>query len=95
MISQEIHYAGVNDHVIDLFESQYRVPNGMAYNSYVITDEKNAVIDRWMPILPRRGWTTFGVCWRGRPPIISSFSTWSRITPAACSGSWRPIPPRR
>ena len=45
MISQEIHYAGVNDHAIDLFESQYRVPNGMAYNSYVITDEKNAVID--------------------------------------------------
>ena len=45
MISQEIHYVGVNDHAIDLFESQYRVPNGMAYNSYVITDEKNAVID--------------------------------------------------
>ena len=45
MISQEIHYVGVNDHAIDLFESQYRVPNGMAYNSYVIADEKNAVID--------------------------------------------------
>ena len=45
MISQEIHYVGVNDHAIDLFESQYRVPHGMAYNSYVITDEKNAVID--------------------------------------------------
>ena len=45
MISKEIHYVGVNDHAIDLFESQYRVPCGMAYNSYVITDEKNAVID--------------------------------------------------
>lgn len=45
MISQEIHYVGVNDHAIDLFESQYRVPNGMAYNSYVIDDEKTAVID--------------------------------------------------
>lgn len=45
MISQEIHYVGVNDHVIDLFESQYHVPNGMAYNSYVIADEKTAVID--------------------------------------------------
>ena len=45
MISQEIHYVGVNDHTIDLFESQYRVPNGMAYNSYVIADEKTAVID--------------------------------------------------
>lgn len=45
MISQDIHYIGVNDHQIDLFESQYRVPNGMAYNSYAILDEKTAVID--------------------------------------------------
>ena len=45
MISQDIRYVGVNDHAIDLFESQYRVPNGMAYNSYVIVDEKIAVID--------------------------------------------------
>lgn len=45
MISQEIYYVGVNDHAIDLFESQYHVPHGMAYNSYVITDEKTAVID--------------------------------------------------
>ena len=45
MISQEIRYVGVNDHAIDLFESQYHVPNGMAYNSYVIVDEKVAVID--------------------------------------------------
>ncbi|MDY3281640.1 MBL fold metallo-hydrolase [Dysosmobacter sp.] len=45
MISQEIRYVGVNDHAIDLFESQYHVPNGMAYNSYLITDEKTAVID--------------------------------------------------
>lgn len=45
MISQDIRYVGVNDHAIDLFESQYHVPNGMAYNSYVIADEKTAVID--------------------------------------------------
>ena len=45
MISQDIRYVGVNDHEIDLFEGQYRVPNGMAYNSYVIADEKTAVID--------------------------------------------------
>ncbi|MGM9662301.1 MAG: FprA family A-type flavoprotein [Oscillospiraceae bacterium] len=45
MIFQDLHYVGVNDHEIDLFESQYPVPNGMAYNSYVITDEKTAVID--------------------------------------------------
>ena len=45
MISQDIHYIGVNDHQIDLFEGQYIVPNGMAYNSYVIMDDKIAVMD--------------------------------------------------
>ena len=44
-ITEDIKYIGVNDHVIDLFESQYAVPNGMAYNSYVILDEKIAVFD--------------------------------------------------
>ncbi len=44
-ISDSIRYVGVNDHKIDLFEGQYVVPNGMAYNSYVIVDEKAAVMD--------------------------------------------------
>ena len=44
-ISNDIRYVGVNDHQVDLFEGQYRVPNGMAYNSYVILDEKIAVMD--------------------------------------------------
>ncbi len=44
-ITNDIFYAGVNDHEIDLFEGQYIVPLGMAYNSYVIIDEKIAVID--------------------------------------------------
>ena len=44
-ITRDIQYIGVNDHRIDLFEGQYPVPNGMAYNSYVILDEKIAVID--------------------------------------------------
>lgn len=44
-ITSDIKYAGVNDHSIDLFEGQYIVPNGMAYNSYVILDEKTAVFD--------------------------------------------------
>ena len=39
-ITDTIKYVGVNDHQIDLFEGQYKVPNGMAYNSYVILDEK-------------------------------------------------------
>ena len=44
-ITNDIKYIGVNDHEIDLFEGQYIVPNGMAYNSYVILDEKIAVLD--------------------------------------------------
>ena len=44
-ITKDILYAGVNDHDIDLFEGQYTVKNGMAYNSYVILDEKTVVMD--------------------------------------------------
>ena len=44
-ITNDILYVGVNDHKVDLFEGQYVVPNGMAYNSYVIRDEKTAVMD--------------------------------------------------
>ena len=44
-ITEDIYYAGVNDHQVDLFEGQFAVPNGMAYNSYVIMDEKIAVMD--------------------------------------------------
>ena len=45
MITKDIKYVGVNDHDIDLFEGQYDVPNGMAYNSYAIIDEKIAIMD--------------------------------------------------
>ena len=45
MITNDIRYIGVNDHQVDLFEGQYVVPNGMAYNSYVILDDKIAVMD--------------------------------------------------
>ena len=44
-ITDTIKYVGVNDHQVDLFEGQYKVPNGMSYNSYVILDEKVAVMD--------------------------------------------------
>ena len=44
-ISDSLIYAGVNDHSVDLFEGQYRVPAGMSYNSYVILDKKVAVMD--------------------------------------------------
>ena len=45
LIDNDIYYVGVNDHQIDLFEGQYIVPNGMAYNSYVIKDELIAIMD--------------------------------------------------
>lgn len=44
-ITSDLYYLGVNDHQIDLFEGQYVVPNGMAYNSYLIKDQKIAIID--------------------------------------------------
>ena len=44
-ITNTIKYVGVNDHQVDLFEGQYKVPNGMSYNSYVILDDKIAVMD--------------------------------------------------
>ncbi len=44
-IIENVYYIGVNDHLLDLFEGQYIVPNGMAYNSYIIADEKTAILD--------------------------------------------------
>lgn len=44
-LKENIYYIGVNDHELDLFEGQYIVPNGMAYNSYIVADEKTAVLD--------------------------------------------------
>ncbi len=44
-VTNSVYYVGVNDHNIDLFEGQYEVPHGMSYNSYVISDEKIAIID--------------------------------------------------
>jgi len=44
-VTNDIRYIGVNDHRVDLFEGQYAVPNGMSYNSYVILDDKIAVMD--------------------------------------------------
>ena len=44
-VTKDVYYVGVNDHQIDLFEGQYVVPNGMAYNSYVIVDELVAIMD--------------------------------------------------
>lgn len=45
IITKDIKYVGVNDHKVDLFEGQYKVPNGISYNSYIIMDKKIAVLD--------------------------------------------------
>ena len=45
IITNDIKYIGVNDHKVDLFEGQYKVPNGMSYNSYAVMDEKIAIMD--------------------------------------------------
>ena len=59
-ISKAIRYIGCDDHDIDLFESQYEVPNGVSYNSYLIVDDKIAIMDTaerriiwWYPIWSR------------------------------------------
>ena len=65
MITKDIRYIGVQDHEIDLFEGQYIVPNGMAYNSYLIEDEKIAVmdtvdsrfVDQWLSTIAQTGKT--------------------------------------
>lgn len=44
-VTESIFYVGANDHDLDLFEGQYIIPNGMAYNSYVIVDDKIVVFD--------------------------------------------------
>ena len=62
-ITDTIRYAGVNDHQVDLFEGQYKVPNGMSYNSYVILDDKIAVMDTVDANLLMNGWTISSRSW--------------------------------
>ena len=68
-ITDDIIYVGVNDHDIDLFEGQYIVPNGMAYNSYVIKDEKTAVMDTVDANLQKNGLATSTQHWAARHQI--------------------------
>ena len=56
--TNDLRYVGVNDHQVDLFEGQYVVPNGMSYNSYVILDEKVAVMDTVDAHFTHECWTT-------------------------------------
>lgn len=62
-ISDSVVFIGVNDKTIDLFESQYKVPKGVSYNSYVILDEKVAVMDTVDKELQTRGWRIWTRLW--------------------------------
>ena len=67
-ITESIKYIGVNDHKIDLFEGQYVVPNGMAYNSYAIIDEKIAVMDTVDAAFTHEWLDNIGEALNGRTP---------------------------
>lgn len=67
-ITNDIKYIGVNDHEIDLFEGQYIVPKGMAYNSYVIVDEKIAVLDTVESSFDEQWVNNLAVALNGRKP---------------------------
>ena len=86
-ITNDIRYIGVNDHQVDLFEGQYVVPNGMAYNSYVILDEKVAVMDTVDQNFGEQWLANLAPFWRAGSLTTWSFITWSLTTPpiSTCS----------
>ena len=77
-ISACVKYVGVNDHQVDLFEGQYKVPNGMSYNSYVILDDKIAVMDTVDGFFTEE-WLNKFLTEKCR--IILLYSIWNRIIP--------------
>ena len=78
-IGNDIYYVGVNDHQVDLFEGQYVVPNGMSYNSYVIMDEKIAVMDTVDANFKDEWLTNVAEVLNGANRIIWLYSIWNRI----------------
>ena len=78
-ISACVKYVGVNDHQVDLFEGQYVVPNGMSYNSYVIMDEKIAVMDTVDANFKDEWLTNVAEVLNGANRIIWLYSIWNRI----------------
>ena len=85
-VTDAIRYVGVDDNTLALFENQYPVqPMGVSYNSYVILDEKIAVMDS-VDARAAEEWLSKRRCWRGAAPTILWSHTWSRIIPAASCG---------
>ena len=91
-LNESVKYIGVDDLDLDLFESQYVVPEGMAYNSYLILDEKAAILDT--------ADARKGEAWKVRlqealtaaSRTIWLSTTWNRTTPRRLPGRSRPIP---
>ena len=80
-VTDSIIYVGANDHEVDLFEGQYTVPNGMCYNSYVILDEKIAVMDTIDQRRPANGSRTLKTPWAAASPTTWWCSIWSPTMP--------------
>ena len=78
-VGNDIYYVGVNDHQVDLFEGQYDVPNGMSYNSYVIMDEKIAVMDTVDAHFAEEWLGNVANVLNGAKPDYLSYSIWNRI----------------
>ena len=91
-ITKDIKYIGVNDHEVDLFEGQYVVPNGMSYNSYVIIDQKVAVMTPLTQDLPMNGWIISKPLWVAEPPTTWWCNTWSLTTLPTSIILSKPIP---
>ena len=79
-VTEDIRYIGVNDHIVDLFEGQYVVPKGMCYNSYVIRDEKIAVMDTVDQNFTHEWLDNLQNALEGRKPATWWCSTWSLTT---------------
>ena len=94
-VTKDIRYIGVNDHQVDLFEGQYVVPNGMAYNSYVILDEKVAVMDTVDKNFTEEWFANLEAVLEAESPITSSCSIWSPTIPPTSRASWIRFPTRR
>ena len=80
-VGNDIYYVGVNDHQVDLFEGQYDVPNGMSYNSYVIMDEKIAVMGITVDdaFCRRVAWQCGKCAEWCEAGLSGSYSIWNRI----------------
>ena len=87
-ISDSVLYVGVDDKTIDLFESQYVVPNGVSYNSYVIMDDKIAIMDTVDPRKTTEWLANVEQALAGRKPDYLVIHHMEPITQAA-SSSWR------